>query len=63
MPLIAAFGRQRKADLREFQASLVYKATSMITRTVTQRNPVSKNKQKKNSIDFYIKLLVYHFIF
>ena len=27
----------------EFEASLVYKASSRIARTVTQRNPVSKH--------------------
>ena len=42
MPLIPALGRQRQEDLCEFEASLVYKASSRTARTVTQRNPVSK---------------------
>ena len=41
MPLIPALGRQRKADLYEFEVSLVYKVSS---RTVTQRNPVLKSQ-------------------
>ena len=44
MPLIPALGRQRQADLSDFQASLVYKVSSKTARTVTQRNPVSRNK-------------------
>ena len=39
--------RQRQADLSEFQASLVYKASSRTDRTVTQRNPVLKKAGKK----------------
>jgi hypothetical protein len=33
-------------DLYEFKASLVYKANSRIVRAVTQKSPVSKNKNK-----------------
>ena len=44
-PLILALGRQRQADLYEFETSLVYKASSRIARA-TQRNSVSKNKTK-----------------
>ena len=33
---------QRQADLCEFEASLVYKASSRTARAVTQRNPVLK---------------------
>ena len=43
-----SIGRQRQADLCEFEASLVYRASSRTARA-TQRNPVSKkqtNKQK-----------------
>lgn len=46
MPLI---GRQRQAYLCEFEASLVYKVSSMTARG-TQRNPVSKNKMKHNEL-------------
>ena len=35
-------------DLIDFEASLGYRASSRTTRTVTQRNPVSKNKQTKS---------------
>ena len=37
--------RQTQTDLREFEASLVYRAGSRTARTVTQRNPVSKSVQ------------------
>lgn len=42
-PLIPAFGKQKQVDLREFETSLFYKASSRIARTITQRNPVSIN--------------------
>ena len=44
-------------DLCEFEASLVYKASSRTTR-VTQRNPVSKKKEKKSRL-FLSDLLFY----
>jgi len=40
--LIPALGRQRREDLCEFKASLVYRASSR-TSKATQRNPVLKN--------------------
>jgi hypothetical protein len=43
-PLIPALGRQRQED-HEFEASLVYRVSSRTARA-TQRNPVSKKKQK-----------------
>ena len=39
-----ALERQRKADLCESEASLVYKMSSRTTRAVTWRNPVLKNQ-------------------
>ena len=45
MPLILALGRQRQADLYEFKASLVYRASSNTGSKATQRNPVLKSKQ------------------
>ena len=45
MPLILALGRQRQSDLCEFKASLIYKVSFRTARAVTQRNPVSKNKE------------------
>ena len=43
-------------DLCEFEASLVYKMTSRTARAVTQRNPVSKNKQSKEEMNSVKKL-------
>ena len=48
MPLIPTFGRQRQADLSEFEASLVYRVSSRTSRA-TQRNPVSKKTRKKKT--------------
>jgi hypothetical protein len=45
--LLSALGRQRQADLCEFEASLVYRVTSKTARG-TQRSNISKqNKTKK----------------
>ena len=46
VPLIPALGRQTQADLCEFKASLVYKASSRTARA-TQKNPVLEDKQKE----------------
>ena len=46
-PLIPALGRQRHVDLCEFEASLVYKASSRKARTVTQRNLALKIKTRR----------------
>ena len=43
MPLIPALQRQRRVDLWEFEASLVYRANSRTGSKATQRNPVSRN--------------------
>ena len=48
MPLISALRRQRQMDLREFKASLVYRVCSRTARA-TQRNPVSKHKNKQKN--------------
>ena len=40
-----ALGRQRQVDLYEFEVILVYKVSSRTARAVTQRNPVSENKE------------------
>jgi hypothetical protein len=45
MPLILALGRQKQADLCEFEASLVCTVSSR-TAKATERNHVSKNKIK-----------------
>jgi hypothetical protein len=45
MPLISALTRQRQEDLRKFGASLLYKASFMTARTITQRK--QKTKQNK----------------
>ena len=44
--LIPALRRQGQADLCEFEASLVYRASSWIGSKATQKNPVSKNKKQ-----------------
>jgi hypothetical protein len=46
--LIPAHRGRRQVDLCEFQARLVYRASSWAGRA-TQRNPVSKMKKKKKS--------------
>lgn len=46
-PLTPALVRQREAGLSELEVSLVYKVSFKTTRTVTQRNPVSKKKKKE----------------
>ena len=48
-PLIPALRRQRQADLCEFKASLVYRASSRTGSKAIQRNPVSKNKKQKQT--------------
>ena len=45
-PLIPALRSQRQVDLSEFKASLVYRVNSR-TAKATQRNPISKTKQKE----------------
>ena len=48
-PLLQGLGRQRQADLCEFEASLVYRVTSKTARD-TQRSNISKqNKTKKTT--------------
>ena len=42
-----ALGRQRQVDLCEFEASLVYRASSR-TIKATQRNPVSKQSKTRH---------------
>jgi hypothetical protein len=45
MPLMPVLGSQRQADICEFEASLVYSASSRIA-SVTQRTPVLKRKKE-----------------
>ena len=47
MPLISALGRLGQADLCEFETSLVYKASSRIARTITQRIPAWRRGVKE----------------
>ena len=49
MPLIPAFGRQRQADLCEFEDSMAYKSSSRSSKA-TQRNPVSGKKKSVGKI-------------
>jgi hypothetical protein len=60
MPLIPTFGRQRQADLSEFEASLVYRVSSRTSRA-TQRNSVIKlllKKKKRNQRFFFFFLSI-----
>ena len=62
MLLIPALGRQRQADLCEFENSLLYRASSRTGSKAIQRNPVSINKQtNKNAVAYSFRgLLHYH---
>ena len=43
-------GRQRQADLCEFESSLVYRVSFRIGSKATQRNPVSEKKKMKANL-------------
>jgi hypothetical protein len=64
MPLILTLRRQRQADLCEFEASLVYRASSRTGRTVVQRKPDSKqNNPLKPKISKNIFIYLYMYIY
>ena len=44
MPLIPEFRRQRQVDLCEFEASLVYKASSRTAKAVSEKPCLKQNK-------------------
>lgn len=46
-PSISAFERQGQGDLREFQANLVCRSSSRTVRAIIQRNPESKQTNRK----------------
>jgi hypothetical protein len=48
MPLISALGRQRQADISEFEASLVYRVSSR-TAKATQRKPCLEKQTNKRT--------------
>ena len=50
MPFVPVFGRQRQADLCEFEASLAYRVSSRTMRS-TQRNPASIKERKKEGTE------------
>ena len=58
-PLIPVFGRQRQVDFFEFEASLVYRASSRTSRAVTQRNPVLKIREKKVIFSLFILFILH----
>lgn len=61
IPFISALGMQREVDLCEFAVSLIYKVSSRATRTVTQRNQVSRNQtktKKKKSFQWFSDFLM-----
>ena len=47
--VVVMVGRQRQADLCKFKVNLFYKSSSRVARDVTQRNPVSNNKQTRKT--------------
>ena len=49
-PLIPALGRQRQADLCEFETSLVYRASSMTGSKATEKPCLEKPKKKKECL-------------
>ena len=49
MPLIPALGRQKQADLYEYEASLVYKASSKTGYKATEKPFVEKQKTNRES--------------
>ena len=48
MPLISALRKQKQVDLSEFEASLIYRASSRTARD-SQRNCHQKKKKKKKN--------------
>ena len=52
--------KQRPADLCEFKANLLYKASSKTARTVTQKNSKKKRKEIKVGYDGKQKLVDLH---
>ena len=58
-PYFYSYQRQRQVELCEFEASLIYKASSRITRAVIQRNSASENKKQttitKNPKMYYME--------
>ena len=48
MLLIPELGRQKQADLCEFKASLIYRASSRSASVITQRNPVPSYQKEIN---------------
>ena len=55
-PLISALGRHRQVDLCKFEASLVYRVSSRTFRAVTERNLVSKVKERERERECKKKL-------
>ena len=61
MPLIPALARRhRQAYLREFEASLVHRASSRTAKAM-QRNPVLKNNHCVAGDDLELQILLLHF--
>ena len=56
MPLIPALRKQRQADLWEFEASLMYKASVRTARTVSQKTPVSggEGRREKKQLEMLV---------
>ena len=50
-PLILAIRKQRQVDNHEFEASLVYKASSRIDRATQRKSDLKKEKNRKLNIN------------
>ena len=57
-PLIPALGRQRLADLCEFEATEVYRASSRTAGAVTKRNRFLENKEKRTGLEAHTSIPV-----
>ena len=52
MPLISAFGRQRQADLCEFEASQIYRASSRTgSKNLYRETPKERERERERMWD------------
>jgi hypothetical protein len=49
MPLIPALGRQRQEDLCEFEANLIYRASSRTARATQRKTHLEKTKNQNQN--------------
>lgn len=46
MPLFPTLGKQMQADLGDFEANLIYRASSWRARVITQKKPYLRKQNK-----------------